>query len=66
MTELLQIYKCNICGNIVEVLHPGEGELVCCGEAMKLYNENTVDAAQEKHKSALCLILWKIPSISSL
>ena len=49
MTELLQIYKCNICGNIVEVLHPGEGELVCCGEAMKLYEENTVDATLEKH-----------------
>ena len=49
MTELLQIYKCNICGNIVEVLHSGDGELVCCGEAMKLYNENTVDATLEKH-----------------
>lgn len=49
MTKLLEIYKCNICGNIVEVLHTGEGELVCCGEAMKLYEENTQDAAQEKH-----------------
>lgn len=49
MTELLQIYKCNICGNIVEVLHSGDGELVCCGETMKLYEENTVDATLEKH-----------------
>lgn len=49
MTELMQIYKCNICGNIVEVLHPGAGELVCCGEPMKLYDENTVDASAEKH-----------------
>ncbi|MBN2073404.1 MAG: desulfoferrodoxin [Actinobacteria bacterium] len=49
MTERLQIYKCNVCGNIVEVLHPGEGELVCCGEPMKLHKENTVDAAKEKH-----------------
>jgi superoxide reductase len=49
MTEKLQIYKCEICGNIVEVLHEGKGELVCCGEPMKLYAENTVDAAKEKH-----------------
>ena len=49
MTEKLQIYKCEICGNIVEILHEGKGELVCCGEPMKLYAENTVDAAKEKH-----------------
>jgi superoxide reductase len=49
MAERLQIYKCEVCGNIVEVLHEGQGELVCCGEAMKLYVENTVDAAREKH-----------------
>jgi superoxide reductase len=49
MAERLQIYKCELCGNIVEVLHGGAGELVCCGEAMKLYEENAVDAAVEKH-----------------
>ena len=49
MTERLQVYKCELCGNIVEVLHVGEGELVCCGEPMKLLQENTVDAAKEKH-----------------
>ena len=49
MTNRLQIYKCEICGNIVEVLHEGKGELVCCGEPMKLFTENTTDAAQEKH-----------------
>ncbi len=49
MAERLQIYKCDKCGNIVEVLHGGEGELVCCGEPMKLFVENTVDAAKEKH-----------------
>ncbi|NQT84748.1 desulfoferrodoxin, partial [bacterium] len=49
MTERLQVYKCEICGNIVEVLHEGAGELVCCGQPMKLYVENTVDAAREKH-----------------
>ena len=49
MTEKLQIYKCGVCGNIVEVLHAGAGELVCCGQPMKLFKENTVDAAKEKH-----------------
>ena len=49
MAEKLEIYKCEACGNIVEVLHGGAGELVCCGEAMKLITENTVDAAKEKH-----------------
>ena len=49
MTEINQIYKCNVCGNIVEIVHTGAGELVCCGQPMKLQQENTVDAAQEKH-----------------
>lgn len=49
MTKRSQIYKCEICGNIVEVLHEGAGELVCCGKPMKLIIENTTDAAREKH-----------------
>jgi superoxide reductase len=49
MAERLEIYKCNVCGNIVEVLHGGGGELNCCGQAMALFTENTVDAAREKH-----------------
>ncbi len=49
MTDRLQIYKCEVCGNIVQVLHAGKGELVCCGQPMKLMVENTVDAAKEKH-----------------
>ncbi|MBW1696297.1 MAG: desulfoferrodoxin [Deltaproteobacteria bacterium] len=49
MAERLQVYKCDACGNIVEVVHGGAGELVCCGEPMKLLVENTVDAAREKH-----------------
>ena len=49
MAERLEVYKCEACGNIVEVLTGGAGELVCCGEAMKLMTENTVDAAKEKH-----------------
>jgi len=49
MAERLEIYKCDLCGNIVEVLDGGAGELVCCGEPMKLLTENTVDASKEKH-----------------
>ncbi|MBD3181150.1 desulfoferrodoxin [Candidatus Poribacteria bacterium] len=49
MAEKMEIYVCEICGNIVEVLHGGVGELVCCDEPMELMEENTVDAAKEKH-----------------
>ena len=49
MAERLEVYKCEACGNIVEVLQGGAGELVCCGEPMKLLKENTTDAAKEKH-----------------
>jgi len=49
MANRLEIYKCEVCGNIVEVLHSGKGELVCCGQPMKLFKENTVDASKEKH-----------------
>ena len=49
MPARLQIYKCNICGNIVEVLHGGAGDLVCCGEPMELLDEKTADASTEKH-----------------
>jgi superoxide reductase len=49
MPEVHQIYKCEVCGNIVEVIHGGKGELVCCGKPMKLFKEGAVDAALEKH-----------------
>ncbi len=49
MAEKLQIYKCAVCGNIVEVLHGGVGELTCCGQPMGLLDEKTADAATEKH-----------------
>lgn len=49
MTKLQEIYKCAICGNIVEVVHAGGGELVCCGQPMELQVANTVDASLEKH-----------------
>jgi superoxide reductase len=46
---LNQVYKCNMCGNIVELVHAGDGELVCCGQPMSLLKENSVDASKEKH-----------------
>ena len=49
MTKERQIFKCNICGNIVEVLHTGAGELVCCGQPMELLKEKTEETGQEKH-----------------
>jgi superoxide reductase len=49
MAERTEIYKCDLCGNIVEVLHGGAGELVCCGQPMVCLTANTVDAAKEKH-----------------
>ena len=49
MAKLRGIYKCEICGNIVEVLHEGPGALVCCGEEMKLMDEKTEDSSKEKH-----------------
>jgi superoxide reductase len=49
MAKLLGIYKCEVCGNIVEVLYEGMGELHCCGQPMKLMQENTIDASFEKH-----------------
>ena len=49
MAEKLEIYKCELCGIVVEVLHGGPMEIKCCGSSMKLYEENTVDAAREKH-----------------
>ena len=68
MTEKKQIYKCNICGNIIEVLHAGAGQLVCCGQPMEWLKENTVDASKEKHVPVIEKtekgILVKIGSVS--
>ncbi len=50
MTALNEVYKCNVCGNIVEVLHVGKGQLVCCGQPMVLFQEKTEnDEYREKH-----------------
>ncbi|MCL2760620.1 MAG: desulfoferrodoxin [Desulfuromonadales bacterium] len=49
MSKELEIYKCKVCGNIVELFINGGGPLECCGQPMQLMSENSVDAAQEKH-----------------
>ena len=49
MAKMHGIYKCDVCGNIVAVVHEGPGELVCCGEPMKLMDEQTADSSTEKH-----------------
>ena len=49
MAKKMAIYKCELCGNVVEVVHAGGGDLSCCGAPMVELVENTVDAAKEKH-----------------
>jgi superoxide reductase len=49
MTKQKQVYRCALCGNIVEVMQPAGGTLSCCGQPMELLEENTKDAALEKH-----------------
>jgi superoxide reductase len=49
MTQRLEVYRCELCGNIVDVMNAGAGELVCCGQPMTCLKENTVEAAVEKH-----------------
>lgn len=49
MTELLEVYQCEICGNTVQVIGEGGGTLVCCGEDMVLLDEQTADSTKEKH-----------------
>lgn len=56
MTERLNILKCGFCGNIVEVMHAGAGKMKCCGAAMSLLSENTVDAAVEKHVPVVSVV----------
>lgn len=50
MTEKLELYKCNVCGNIIEVINPGVGQLICCSVPMEqLIEHSNDDSAQEKH-----------------
>lgn len=53
MAKQFEIYKCELCGNIVEVVHAGDGPLACCGQPMKQMVESSVDAAREKHVPVL-------------
>lgn len=68
MAKKMEVYKCEICGNIVEVLHPADGELVCCNEPMKLLEANTVDASKEKHvpvsEKTCCALKVKVGSVA--
>jgi len=47
--QRLQIFKCELCGNIVELVHVGGGTLICCNQPMTQLVENSTDAAKEKH-----------------
>ncbi len=49
MAKRLDVFKCDVCGNIVEMLHVGGGELVCCNQPMTLLVEKTADKSTEKH-----------------
>jgi len=53
MTSRGQIWKCNVCGNIVEVLHEGADALVCCGEPMELKDAKEMEEGTEKHKPVI-------------
>ena len=48
-TQKLQVYKCKVCGNMVEVVHAAGGTMVCCNQTMTLLREGETDAAVEKH-----------------
>ncbi len=49
MAKVYEVYRCNVCGNIIEVLHGGKGTLVCCGQDMELLVPKTADEGKEKH-----------------
>ena len=53
MTELKEVYKCNVCGNIVEMIHAGAGELVCCGQPMELKQAKVEEEGTEKHRPVI-------------
>ena len=49
MAETMQVFRCEVCGHVIQIMHGGAGTLVCCDQPMTLLTENTTDAAQEKH-----------------
>lgn len=60
MTRFMEVYVCELCGNIVEVLDEGDGELTCCGQAMTLQKAGSHDAAKEKHVPAVEMLENKV------
>ncbi|MFZ3132956.1 MAG: desulfoferrodoxin [Desulfosporosinus sp.] len=67
MTELRELYKCNVCGNVVEVVHSGASALVCCNQPMEKLAAKTEDTGKEKHVPVLEVsgngILVKVGSV---
>jgi superoxide reductase len=64
MTKLKEVYKCEICGNIVEIVHAAGGTLVCCGQSMKLQEEkNSEEGKTEKHKPVINGNVVKVGSV---
>lgn len=53
MAKRMEVYKCEVCGNMTEGLHKGEGTMVCCEQNMSVLTENTTDASKEKHVPVL-------------
>lgn len=53
MTNKFEIYKCDVCGNMAEIIHGGQGQLVCCNESMKLINSQSEESMFEKHKPVI-------------
>jgi len=49
MTKLNDIYRCNVCGNMVEIVKESVGELSCCGQPIELLEERQLDVGPEKH-----------------
>jgi superoxide reductase len=49
MTQLRELYRCEVCGNVVEIVHEGAPALVCCGKPMIKLEARTEDQGQEKH-----------------
>lgn len=68
MPKRYQIYKCEVCGNIVQIVHAGVGTLVCCNKSMRLLEEKNKDEGAEKHVPVIektdTGIMVKVGSIS--
>ena len=67
MTQLRELYRCEICGNVVEITHEGAPSLVCCGQPMKKLEAKTQDEGLEKHVPVIeeteCCVKVKVGSV---